>query len=88
MKGDQGLPGVGIPGESGIPGERGRDGAPGLPGMKGERGQQGLPGFPGMKGDRVSWSKYAAEWEPSIFLSIRFVVFENKHRFVSIYIYS
>ena len=60
MKGETGLPGIGIPGERGFPGEPGREGLDGFPGAPGMKGESGLPGFPGTKGDRVGGLFYTS----------------------------
>ena len=49
-KGDDGLPGVGLPGEQGDTGEEGRTGERGKEGEKGERGADGPPGAAGQIG--------------------------------------
>lgn len=45
-----GVPGTGIPGLSGLPGESGLPGLPGESGLPGLLGQRGLPGLPGERG--------------------------------------
>ena len=47
MKGEQGVSGIGVPVERGVPGEPGRDGIPCLPSPQVPKGDAGVPGFSG-----------------------------------------
>lgn len=56
LKGDAGLPAIGLPGLAGQKGDSGQPGRPGFDGIPGEKGMPGLTGFPGLRGDKVSLS--------------------------------